>query len=63
MVNNCGPFLNRKKRSVGCTVVELIEGNPPYWGMAPMTALYHIVQDEVPPIPQSASAVSFQKRC
>ena len=33
--------------SVGCTVVELISGAPPYYEMAPMSALFRIVHDPV----------------
>lgn len=45
--------------SVGCTVIELIEGKPPYHKLQPMQALFRIVNDEHPPIPGSASPVSF----
>ncbi|KAF2127374.1 hypothetical protein P153DRAFT_295725 [Dothidotthia symphoricarpi CBS 119687] len=41
--------------SVGCTVIELIEGKPPYHKLQPMQALFRIVNDEHPPIPGSAS--------
>eukprot|EP00762_Andalucia_godoyi_P000625 ANDGO_05391.mRNA.1 MAP3K epsilon protein kinase 1 len=41
--------------SVGCTVIELLEGNPPFFELAPMAALFHIVQDEHPPLPQAIS--------
>lgn len=44
--------------SVGCTVIELIEGKPPYHKLQPMQALFRIVNDEHPPIPGSASPVS-----
>jgi serine/threonine protein kinase len=43
--------------SVGCTVIELIEGKPPYHKLQPMQALFRIVNDEHPPIPGSASPV------
>ena len=46
--------------SLGCTVIELIEGKPPYHKLQPMQALFRIVNDEHPPIPGSASNVSFQ---
>jgi serine/threonine protein kinase len=45
-------------RSVGCVVIELLEGKPPYYSMEPMQALFRIVQDDMPPIPDGASAVS-----
>ncbi|KAL1412966.1 Protein kinase of the Mitotic Exit Network [Vanrija albida] len=41
--------------SVGCVVVELMEGKPPYGDLAPMQALWRIVQDESMRIPDGAS--------
>ncbi|OLL22575.1 Cytokinesis protein sepH [Neolecta irregularis DAH-3] len=41
--------------SLGCTVIELLEGQPPYHEYDPMPALFHIVNDDHPPIPESAS--------
>lgn len=38
--------------SVGATVIELLTGEPPYFKLDPMPALYRIVQDERPPIPE-----------
>lgn len=56
--------------SVGCTVIELLEGKPPYHFLDPMPALFRIVQDDCPPIPDGASPVvkdflyhCFQKDC
>ena len=43
--------------SVGCTVIELLEGKPPYHFLDPMPALFRIVQDDCPPIPEGASPV------
>lgn len=43
--------------SVGCTVIELLTGNPPYANLASMPALYRIVQDEHPPLPTGCSPV------
>ncbi|ORX40201.1 hypothetical protein BD324DRAFT_644621 [Kockovaella imperatae] len=43
--------------SVGCVVVELLEGKPPYGNLAPMQALWRIVQDESVKIPDGASPV------
>ncbi|ORX91461.1 hypothetical protein K493DRAFT_50780 [Basidiobolus meristosporus CBS 931.73] len=42
--------------SVGCTVVEMLEGDPPYYSLSPMPALFRIVQDEHPPLPEGASS-------
>ncbi|KEH30576.1 MAP kinase kinase kinase [Medicago truncatula] len=41
--------------SVGCTVVELLTCVPPYYDLQPMPALFRIVQDDNPPIPDSLS--------
>ncbi|KAI3694078.1 hypothetical protein L1987_77037 [Smallanthus sonchifolius] len=41
--------------SVGCTVIELLTGVPPYYDLQPMPALFRIVQDENPPIPDNLS--------
>ncbi|KAH9950642.1 kinase-like protein [Amylocystis lapponica] len=56
--------------SVGCTVIELLEGKPPYHFLDPMPALFRIVQDDSPPIPEGASPIvkdflyhCFQKDC
>lgn len=43
--------------SLGCTVIELLEGKPPYHSMQPMPALFRIVNDDHPPLPQGASPV------
>ncbi|XP_028783754.1 MAP3K epsilon protein kinase 1-like [Neltuma alba] len=42
--------------SVGCTVIELLTCVPPYFDLQPMPALFRIVQDEHPPLPDSLSA-------
>ncbi|KAJ7766474.1 hypothetical protein DFH07DRAFT_1058607 [Mycena maculata] len=56
--------------SVGCVVIELLEGHPPYHTLDPMPALFRIVQDDCPPIPEGASPIvkdflyhCFQKDC
>jgi hypothetical protein len=43
--------------SFGCTVIELLTGEPPYFDLAPMSALYRMVQDEHPPLPADISPV------
>lgn len=45
--------------SLGCTVIELLEGKPPYHNMQPMPALFRIVNDDHPPFSQGASPVCF----
>ena len=41
--------------SLGCTVIELLDGKPPYHKLDPMPALFRIVNDDHPPLPQGAS--------
>lgn len=41
--------------SLGCTIIELIAGKPPHFDLAPMAALFRIVQDDVPPLPGGIS--------
>ncbi|XP_048592234.1 MAP3K epsilon protein kinase 1-like isoform X2 [Brassica napus] len=51
--------------SVGCTVIELLTCVPPYFDMQPSAALYRIVQDDSPPIPDSLSPdiTDFLRQC
>ncbi|KAJ8431906.1 hypothetical protein Cgig2_013654 [Carnegiea gigantea] len=51
--------------SVGCTVIELLTCVPPYYDLQPMPALFRIVQDEHPPIPDGLSAdiTDFLRQC
>ena len=44
--------------SVGCTIIELLTTKPPYFGLAPMAALFRIVQEDHPPLPQRMSPVT-----
>lgn len=48
--------------SLGCTVIELLDGKPPYNHLQPMPALFHIVNDDHPPLPQGASPVCVLRR-
>ena len=41
--------------SVGCTVLELTTGAPPFFEHPPMAALFRIVNEQCPPIPSSVS--------
>ncbi|GAB1225789.1 hypothetical protein ENUP19_0263G0006 [Entamoeba nuttalli] len=41
--------------ALGCTVIELITGNPPYYDLNPTAALYKIVNDDYPPFPNTVS--------
>ncbi|KAH3756537.1 MAP3K epsilon protein kinase 1 [Pelomyxa schiedti] len=50
--------------SLGCTVIELLTGSPPFYGSPPMTAMYKIVQEEIPlPTDISAEMQDFLKKC
>jgi len=43
--------------SVGCTAIELLTCSPPYYDLQPLTALFKIVRDDVPPLPEGISPV------
>jgi serine/threonine protein kinase len=45
-------------RSLGCTVIELCTGKPPYADLITMTAMFKIVEDDCPPLPENISDVS-----
>ncbi|KAI5067191.1 hypothetical protein GOP47_0017719 [Adiantum capillus-veneris] len=51
--------------SMGCTVIELLTCVPPYYDLQPMTALYRIVEEEHPPIPEHVSPLlaDFLHQC
>jgi serine/threonine protein kinase len=41
--------------SLGCTIIELLTGKPPYHNLRQMPALFAIVNDDHPPIPDGLS--------
>jgi serine/threonine protein kinase len=41
--------------SLGCTAIELLTGKPPYFHLNTAQALFRIVQDDYPPIPEGIS--------
>ncbi|KAI7848084.1 kinase-like domain-containing protein, partial [Circinella umbellata] len=43
--------------SLGCTLIELYTGKPPYADLIPMATLFRIVEDDCPPIPKNGSKV------
>ncbi len=45
------------KRSLGCTIIELLTGKPPYWDAGAMSALFKMVSCEHPPLPEGISDV------
>lgn len=51
--------------SIGCLVIELLTGHPPYWELEQMRAIFCVVQDEMPPLPDfvSPECKSFLGRC
>jgi serine/threonine protein kinase len=55
----------RDVRSLGCMIIELITGNPPYFELQSMSALFRIVQDPHPPLPDAISdeLIDFLKQC
>jgi len=50
--------------SLGCTVIELLTGEPPYFGLNPMTAMFKIVQTAAPiPANLSREMHEFLDKC
>src|SRR3989338_6170186 len=52
--------------SLGCTIIELLTGNPPYFELNSIQAMYAIVQDKHPPMPKipiSAELTNFLEQC
>ncbi|GAP84605.1 putative STE STE11 CDC15 protein kinase [Rosellinia necatrix] len=51
--------------SLGCTVIELLSGKPPYHHLQTMPALFAIVNDDHPPLPEgvSSAARDFLMQC
>lgn len=43
--------------SLGCTLIELVTGKPPYNDLLPMSAMFRIVEDDYPPLPEDISEV------
>lgn len=51
--------------SLGCTLIELLTGVPPYFEMTPVSAVYRMVKDEHPPFPDdmSPNLLQFLEAC
>eukprot|EP00397_Hematodinium_sp_SG-2012_P003970 GEMP01003980.1.p1 GENE.GEMP01003980.1~~GEMP01003980.1.p1 ORF type:complete len:1021 (+),score=165.69 GEMP01003980.1:109-3171(+) len=43
--------------SVGCTVIEMVSGSPPYFDLQPFPALFRIANDPHPPLPEGSSTL------
>ena len=41
--------------SLGCTIIELVSGKPPYYDVPAMTAMFKMVEDKHPPLPPGLS--------
>lgn len=42
--------------SLGCTIIEVLTGNPPYFELSPQDARNHIISEEHPPFPLNISS-------
>ena len=51
--------------SLGCTLMELLTGKPPYADLIAMSAMFRIVEDDLPPLPDNISdeCTSFLTAC
>lgn len=51
--------------SLGCTVIELLTGSPPYYTLGSMQALFRMVDDAHPPLPGNISPLlsDFLLKC
>jgi serine/threonine protein kinase len=49
-------FLNIPVNTQGCTIIELLTGNPPYFEMGVFPAMFKITQDEHPPLPSGITS-------
>lgn len=56
---NKKPTLSLYIRSLGCTIIELCTGKPPYADLLTMTAMFKIVEDDAPPLPEAISDASL----
>ncbi|KAI9308346.1 kinase-like domain-containing protein [Cunninghamella echinulata] len=41
--------------SLGCTLIELVTGKPPYSNLVAMSVMFRIVEDDYPPLPKNIS--------
>ena len=55
VIEMSGPSTKCDIWSVGCTIVELLTSKPPYFDIPAMSAMFRIVQDDHPPLPDGLS--------
>jgi serine/threonine protein kinase len=65
VVHGVGACLLFRGRPHSCVRGAPTAGNPPYYDMQPMSALYNIVQEKHPPLPQgiSSAMLDFLLKC
>lgn len=56
VVDQSGATTSSDIWSLGALIIELLTGKPPYAFLDPMPALFRIVNDDCPPIPEAISA-------
>lgn len=61
----CPPCTGSDIWSIGSTTIELLTGQPPYFEMSPISAIFRIVQDPHPPVPTAISEMmtDFISKC
>jgi serine/threonine protein kinase len=55
VITNQRPTQKSDIWSLGCTVIELLTGDPPYYELNQMQASYNMVENEHPPLPDKIS--------
>mmetsp|Transcript_12025 Transcript_12025/g.33891 ORF Transcript_12025/g.33891 Transcript_12025/m.33891 type:complete len:919 (+) Transcript_12025:231-2987(+) len=55
LISQSGGGLASDIWSLACTMIELFTGQPPYWKLGPNVALFRMVEDAHPPLPEKMS--------
>ncbi|KAK8865778.1 hypothetical protein IAR55_000925 [Kwoniella newhampshirensis] len=66
VISLTGPSFASDIWSLGCTIIELLTGKPPYADLPnSMSVLFHIVEDDMPPFPRDISddLTDFLRQC